>query len=230
MKFLETTLRHLVKTSDYAATADRIAAGRGWLQKIDPRVKIAGLVALLIVAAAAHQLTPIALVWLFACVLALGSRIPLYKLVRWVWLPVLLFTGVIALPAAFMSPGLRGAAFPVLRAEAAATLSALLVLTTPWPRILRALRWFRVPAVVVVILGMTCRYIFVILETALEMLESRKSRTVGTLPPTEKRRLASASVGVLLSKSVALSNEVHLAMLSRGFRGDIRLLEDAAAK
>ena len=45
------------------------------------------------------------------------------------------------------------------------------------------------------------------------------------MPAAEKRRLASASAGVLLSKSVALSNEVHLAMLSRGFRGDIRLIE-----
>jgi cobalt ECF transporter T component CbiQ len=227
MKFLETSLRHLVKASDYATTADRISAAQGWLQRIDPRVKIAALVALLIVAAASRQLTPIALVLLFACLLAVGSHIPLHKLARWVWLPVLLFTGIIASPAAFMSPGLRGAVFPVLRAEAAATLSALLVLTTPWPRILRALRWFRVPAVIVVILGMTIRYIFVILETALEMLESRKSRTVGIMPATEKRRLASASAGVLLSKSMALSNEVHLAMLSRGFRGDIRLLEDA---
>jgi len=227
MRFLETTLRHLVKASDYAAMADRVASGQGWLQKIDPRAKIAGLAALLMVASASRQITPIAAVFLFACFLAWRSRILILKLARWVWTPVFLFTGIIALPAAFLSPGLRGAAFPVLRAEAAATLSALLVLTTPWPRILRALRWFRVPAVAVVILGMTCRYIFTILETALEMLESRKSRTVGILPPAEKRRLASASAGVLLSKSVALSSEVHLAMLSRGFRGDIRLMEDA---
>lgn len=227
MKFLEATLRHLVKASDYAATADRISSAPGWLQRIDPRAKIAGLVVLLMIAAASRQLTPIALVLVFAGLLAWRSLIPLNRLAGWVWLPVLVFTGVIALPAAFLSAGLRGAAFPVLRAEASATLSALLVLTTPWPRILRALRWFRIPAVVVVILGMTCRYIFVILETALEMLESRKSRTVGIMPAAEKRRLASASAGVLLSKSMALSNEVHLAMLSRGFRGDIRLMEDA---
>ena len=37
--------------------------------------------------------------------------------------------------------------------------------------------------VVVVILGMTYRYIFVILQTAFEMFESRKSRTVGVLDP-----------------------------------------------
>ena len=62
--------------------------------------------------------------------------------------PVLLFTGAIALPALFLTPGrtalslggfaitaqgLRAAGFLLSRAETAATLSALLVLTTPWP-------------------------------------------------------------------------------------------------
>ena len=47
------------------------------------------------------------------------------------WAPVLLFTGAIALPAIVLVPqGFRSAAFLVLRAETAATLSALLVLTT----------------------------------------------------------------------------------------------------
>ena len=73
--------------------------------------------------------------------------------------------------------------FYLSRAETAATLSALLVLTTPWPWVLKALRTFRCPMVLVAILGMTYRYIFVILQTAFEMFESRKSRTVGVLEP-----------------------------------------------
>jgi energy-coupling factor transporter transmembrane protein EcfT len=64
------------------------------------------------------------------------------------------------------------------------------------------------------------------LQTALEMLESRKSRTVGVLPPLEGYSQAGASAGVLLSKSVRLSEDVHLAMQSRGFRGEIHLLDD----
>ena len=98
------------------------------------------------------------------------------------------------------------------------------MLTTPWAHILKALRVLRVPVVFVVILGMTYRYLFVILETALDMFESRKSRTVGTLDAADKRRLATATVGVLLSKSYQLSAEVHLAMQSRGFRGEVYVL------
>jgi len=114
----------------------------------------------------------------------------------------------------------------ISRAETAATLSALLVLTTPWPWVLKSLRTFRCPMVLVAILGMTYRYIFVILQTASDMLESRKSRTVGTFAPAERRRLAASAIGVLLSKSLQLSNDVHLAMQSRGFRGEVHVMQD----
>lgn len=88
------------------------------------------------------------------------------------------------------------------------TLSLLLVLSTPWAQVLKALRALFVPSVLVVILGMTYRYIFLLMQTAREMLESRQSRTVGRLTGSERRRVATASVGVLLGKTMELSSEV----------------------
>jgi energy-coupling factor transporter transmembrane protein EcfT len=84
--------------------------------------------------------------------------------------------------------------------------------------------------VLVTILGMTFRYIFVILQTAWDMMESRRSRAVGKLEASERRRIAAASAGVLLSRSLQLSNEVHLAMQSRGFRGEVYVLDDFRAR
>jgi energy-coupling factor transporter transmembrane protein EcfT len=115
-----------------------------------------------------------------------------------------------------------------MRAETAATLMLVLAYTTPWTHILKALRIFRVPVVFVVILGMTCRYILLMLETAHEMFESRKSRTVNRMTPAENRRLAIASSGVLLHKTLHMSNEVYLAMQARGFRGEVYVLDDFA--
>jgi energy-coupling factor transporter transmembrane protein EcfT len=112
----------------------------------------------------------------------------------------------------------------VLRVEVAATLMTLLVLTTPWMHLLRALRSFRVPQEIAMMLAMTHRYIFLLGETAAQMFESRQSRTVGALDHTSRRRVTSRTAGVLLSKSVELSNEVYLAMQSRGFRGDAQVL------
>jgi cobalt ECF transporter T component CbiQ len=166
-----------------------------------------------------------------------------FHLAHWVWTPVFIFTACIALPAIFLTPGsrliasvpitaqgLRTATYLLLRSETAVSLSMLLVLSTRWAQILKALRVLRVPVVFVVILGMTYRYLFLILETALDMFESRESRTVGVLEGPDRRRLATATIGVLLSKSYHLSADVHLAMQSRGFRGEVYMLDEFAMR
>jgi energy-coupling factor transporter transmembrane protein EcfT len=75
-------------------------------------------------------------------------------------------------------------------------------------------------------LAMTHRYVFLLAETAGQMFESRRSRTVGALSRADRRRVTAQTAGVLLSKSVELSNEVYQAMQSRGFRGEARVLDD----
>ena len=106
----------------------------------------------------------------------------------------------------------------------------LLILCTPWTHVLKALRVLRVPVVFVVILGMTFRYIFLLLQTARDMFESRQSRMVGELESADRRRLAAASVGVLLSKTLRLSGDVYMAMQSRGFRGEVYTLDEFAMR
>jgi energy-coupling factor transporter transmembrane protein EcfT len=60
------------------------------------------------------------------------------------------------------------------------------------------------------------------------MFESRQSRTVNRMTPAENRRLAISSSGVLLHKTLDMSNEVYLAMQARGFRGEVYVLDDFA--
>ena len=122
--------------------------------------------------------------------------------------------------------GLRTAALLVLRVETAVTLTTTLVLCTRWTHILKSLRAVRMPAEVITMLAMTHRYIFLFIETANQMFESRQSRMIGALSGAEQRRVASRTAGVLLSKSIDLSEEVYLAMQSRGFRGDIQLITE----
>jgi len=176
-----------------------------------------------------------------AVVIAVSSGIRLRTLVTRVWLIVLSFTGVIALPAILITPGivivsfgglsvtqqgLQTAAFLILRVETAVTLTTTLVLCTRWTHILKSLRAVRVPAEVVTMLAMTHRYIFLFIETANQMFESRQSRMIAAQSGLEQRRVASKTAGVLLSKSIDLSEEVYLAMLSRGFRGDMQLITE----
>ena len=47
-----------------------------------------------------------------------------------------------------------------------------------------------------------------------------------TVSAGDRRRLAVSSAGVLLSKTYRMSGEVYLAMQSRGFRGEVYVLDD----
>jgi cobalt/nickel transport system permease protein len=241
--FVEKTALGLVAAMQQALFAEDMAGNGGFLQRLDPRVKLAGIGAFIGAAVAVRRIWALAAMLAMCIVLALVSRIPIRLLAARIWLAVLTFTGVIALPAIFLTPGrslyrlpvlewqvteqgLRAASFLILRAETAATLSVLLVLSTLWTHLLRALRYFRMPVVLVAILGMTYRYMFLFLQTAEDMFESRETRMVGILEPADRRRLAAASAGVLLGKTMQVSSEVHTAMQARGFRGEIRLLDE----
>ena len=222
--FIEATIRGLIERTDESIFAEKLAAANGFLQGLDPRVKVTGLLFLVVAAVTVHHIPTLTELLLCGIVLARFSKVSVKVLATRIWLPALAFSGPIALPAIFLVPGdtvakvilpitfqgVTSAATLLLRVTTAATFAVLLVLCTEWTRILKALRFFRVPVVIVVILGMTYRYLFLLLKSAREMFESRQSRLVGPLPSTERRRIASGTVGVLLARSFQLSAEVHL--------------------
>jgi cobalt/nickel transport system permease protein len=245
--FVEQTVHGLFHATEYSLFAEEIARRPGLLQSLEPRVKLVALLSFVVAASVTRSIVTLGALLTLAIGAALFSRIPLIRVLLKIWLPVLAFSGAIALPAIFLTKGsilyripvldwaiteqgVRTALLLLLRVETVTTLAALVVFTTEWARILRALRFFRVPATAVAILSMTYRYVFLFLKTAREMFESRQSRLVGALAPRERRRLAAGSVGVLLARSFELSSEVHSAMCSRGFRGEIHLLEETPAR
>ncbi len=109
---------------------------------------------------------------------------------------------------AITAQGLRTALMLVARVETAVTLSTLLVLTTPWMHLLKALRTLLVPVEVIMLLAMTHRYVVLLTETSNAMFESRQSRMVGRLNGHEQRRLMVNTGGVLLSKTLEMGNQV----------------------
>jgi cobalt/nickel transport system permease protein len=245
--FIERLVADLLAVMEHALYSEHLAQTEGLLQRFDPRVKVLGTLMLISATVFAHRIPVILGLFTAAVAFSYLSGVPLRILARGIWASALLFTGAIALPAIFIVPGevlyrlpllgwpltaqgLASAAFLVSRAVTAATFAALLILCTPWPQVLKALRVLGVPVVLVVILSMTHRYIFLLLQTAQAMFEARQSRLVGTLTSPEHRRIVAASVGVLLSKSFYLADEVFLAMQSRGYRGEHFTLDDFQMK
>jgi cobalt ECF transporter T component CbiQ len=239
---LERTLSRMLQALEQSQGADLSARAGGFLQKFDPRVKLLGVFGLIAAVVISQRIEAILAVFLAAVVLARMSKLSWSRL-GVTWSSGLIFTGVIALPAIVLVPGpvlghlpltgwaisergLRSAVYLIARSEATLTLSVLLVFTTQWSQLLRALRALRVPTVLVVLTGMTYRYIFLLLETSQDMIQSRRSRIVGRIDSAERRRLMVASMGVLLGKTFQLSSDVHMAMQSRGYRGESYVLDE----
>lgn len=235
------TVRGFTEALAQTLESEECARQRGLLQALDPRVKLVGLLALVVAAALSRKLAVMAALFGLGIVLAVASRLSLWALAKRVWLVAFGFTFMIAAPALFLTPGevvyrlgwlaitaqgVRSALVLVARVETAVTLSTLLVLTTPWMHLLKALRTLLVPVEVILLLAMTHRYVVLLTETANAMFESRQSRMVGRLNGQQQRRLMVNTGGVLLSKTMELGNQVFLAMLARGFRGEVRLLHE----
>lgn len=241
--FIEKTLQRLTGSMEQAERAESTGSGRGMLQRLDPRVKLAGFLGLICAAAASRHLPATGAIFAIGLLLAGASGGAVLRAVARLWAGIFVFTGAVVLPALFLTPGapvfrLPGAGFPVTdhglhsaasllaRAETTATLAALMVLTTRWAHLLKALRLLRVPALAVVLLGMTYRFIFVLLGIARDAFEARRARQVGRLAGRQRRQMAVSSAAMLLSKSVQLSGAVYEAMQARGFRGEAATLDE----
>jgi len=107
----------------------------------------------------------------------------------------------------------------VLRVGASVSLAVLLTLTTRWQTLLKALSVLKIPAVFLTVLEMTYRYIFLLLLASTDMFMARRSRLAGRANSGTERRFVTAAMGNLWSKTAALSEEVHSAMLARGYDG-----------
>jgi len=245
---LEKTLDGLAKVVRRAIASDETATRQGLLQSLDARAKLLGMVALLVAVGLVRHIPVLVGLYLLTLVLAVASRIGLWGFAKRVWLFVPIFAAVIVAPAmfSFVTPGeivlplghwfghevgltrqgLTSAGLVVCRVATSISLVVLLALTMPWPRLLSALRALFVPRLLVLVLGMAYRYIFVLLDSVSEMVTARKARTVAVKRNGHgARAVAGFSGGALFGKAHSLSEEIHQAMLARGFRGEMRVLE-----
>ncbi len=241
--FLEKTIANLGEILNHADQATLTSGEKGMLQQLDPRVKVGGALVLIVGAVSTSDLWVTGAVFLFSILMIALSRLSFRLYLERTWLGVLFFTGLIALPAIFTTPGVTIFHLPLLhwpissqgvqsawrllaRAETAATVAMLLILTTPWTHLLKSLRFFRLPVIIVTILSMTHRYLFLLLHLTQNFLDARSSRKVGRWSPSQQRELTASILAVLLSRSLQLSEEVYLAMQSRGFTGEIHILDE----
>lgn len=62
------------------------------------------------------------------------------------------------------------------------------------------------------------------MQMASEVFEARRSRTVGSASAKQGRQFVGVSIGALFQKTMTMADEVHAAMVSRGYRAEMRTM------
>jgi cobalt/nickel transport system permease protein len=206
---------------------ERWSRGTSALHRRDPRVKVIAVLVFLVVLGTAHRDLPwlAAACFLLLCGAALAARLPLAAALRRAAL-VLAFTAVFA-AISWLSGDPARALSLVLKSYLSAFAVLLLVATTRLSVLLHGLERLGVPAFLLMVVQFLYRYLFVISEEAQHMRAAALSRGAARARTDRRTRLQAAggAVAALFARSYARAEEIHRAMLARGFAGEFRTVE-----
>ena len=104
------------------------------------------------------------------------------------------------------------------------TVSTLVLLasTTRFNDLLSAMRQLGMPKLMITQLSFLWRYIFMLIDRATHMLRARAGRKLGYIGIKKEVATVGSMAGALLMSSINTASRVNMAMLARGFDGDIK--------
>lgn len=199
--------------------AEETAMRKGFLQSLDPRIKLATLLLFIIQALFARGIAVLFFLYALCLLFALSSKIKLGFFLKRTWIFIPSFSLIIAIPAIF-SAGLAAVSIFVMRVAVSVSFAVLLSITTKHFELLKVLRIFKIPQIFVMVLGMCYRYIYLFVEMIEQTYLAIRSRAGNIGNYKCGQGLVAWNVASLWNRSVKLNEEVYRAMLSRGFRGE----------
>lgn len=212
---------------------DNFAHGSSPIHRLDARAKLLAVLAYsaVLISFARHEvlalapmsILPLAMLWL--------GRIPVWFAVR----RVLILSPLVAM-LCLAGPLYDHAIYPTalgvcvsggyllagnIAIKFALGLMALtgLMCTTPFSLLLEAMRKMGVPRLLVIQLGFLYRYVFVLIDQAMRVRRARDFRGAGRAGAGRQLAAAGGMIGSLLIRTLERSEQVHLAMCARGYRG-----------
>ena len=224
-----------------AIFTEELAAQKGFLQALDPRVKLITFLCLIIQVLITRSIPILVILYVLCLLLALFSKINLGFFLKRTWIFIPLFSLFIALPALFSKfsssqalitwhilgleltitrLGLNSALIFVARVVTCVSWVVLLSITTKHFVLLKVLRIFKIPQIFVMILGMCYRYIYLFVEIIEQTYLAIKSRVGTRLEYKKGQHIVAWNLASLWNRSVQLNTEVYQAMLSRGYQGE----------
>jgi cobalt/nickel transport system permease protein len=136
--------------------------------------------------------------------------------------------GPLALPdtISITRQGVMTAAVFTFRVATSVSAVVLLFLTTRQDMLFKSFRAIGMPKVYVLVMDMCYRYIFLFMDVVRDLYTAKKSRTIRSLPMIDEWKWVGGRIGYTLVKTLDMSEKVHRAMMSRGFTGDVKILND----
>ncbi|MBI0584644.1 MAG: cobalt ECF transporter T component CbiQ [Methanomassiliicoccus sp.] len=201
------------------------------LYRFDPRVKLVSTIALVVALSFMRDISALVIGLAFVLGMLAVSRLPIGHFLKVFSLSVPFIA--VASAALLLTSGSQPALAMALRISSSVMALLLLVTTTPFFDVLRALRWFHVPYLFCSLLLFTYRYIFVILEELELMNMARRSRGFslrGNLFSKDIFQTISFTAGMVLVRSYERSKRIYDGLLARGFRGEIHTLRPPRAR
>jgi len=117
-----------------------------------------------------------------------------------------------------------------LRVFASLSLSFLMLATTPFTEIVKALKMFRTPDTLLLIITLTYKYIYLFAQIIVDMYQAKKARLVLGVSASEFRSWSAGRMATVFRRAGQRVDDIYRAMLSRGFSGEIRLPGKSALK
>jgi cobalt/nickel transport system permease protein len=249
--FVERTILGTVSLLKETVSVERIAVRKGFLQHRDARFKCLAAALLLCAVLISKSVAELSVLYTAIICLALASSIGLLYFLERTMLFIPIFSLFIVIPAIFnaVTPGEPLVSFKLfawdlsitrqgvdsaiiffMRVLDSVSVAVLLVLTTRQQVLLRTLRVFRVPQLFVMTMGMSYRYIFLLLDVIQKTFVAIKSR-VGYVSSTKQgRSLVASHMAGLWLRSYRLHSQVYDAMLARGYSGEAFVLDEFSAR
>jgi len=206
----------------------------------DPRVKIVSLTLLIITIALLPQILLALVGFAIAVIFVFLSRIPfsfVLKQLRWVMLFLLFFfmvmpltvdgNNIIKLKDITVSwEGLKLASLISLRAISICLLIFPMIGTTKFHESIKALHKLKFPNKLVQIIMFAYRYIFVFMEQFARMFTAAKARCFKKKTDFFTFKTIGNLIGMLFVRSFERTQSVYNAMISRGYKGDLKTFDE----
>lgn len=242
--FLEKTILSIQNAFEDIFYSDATSTKKGIMQLLDTRIKLISVFILIIIVNLGKTIPFLSIFLIYTILLARFSKIPLKAYIVRVSAVSIFFTGIVLIPSLFnvvkegqplvyftknfyiTKEGLKSAIVFMMRSFISLSFVYILSLSTKWVEILKAFRAFKLPRIFTATLEMALRYIFLLLEIAINMFLARKSRNVGKSNSSEGRKFVASAMANVLIKSQQLSDDVYNAMISRGYKGEYRTISN----